>query len=562
MQVNPVGPLSHSSSTAASTEDKLNVYATKILREVNGGQSLKPNQKLKITVCSEYLPLVYALVETAYKDFNSGLIFVDLQEKELENLKTRYGIKEDFDYKRERDKQLKQQDAAFIDFDENASCYSKAGVTVQEAKNLVGSISEVIPPEVQKILEVNSEEILKGCLDLRSGQPLSIYGSREHLPQILALAEWAYNNGTKLVEVRLGEKRELDLSIPMYQYASDAVLNEVPESVVLRAKEILDKNVARLVLDGEDPNQYEGINTDRIQQRTSLISKAVKPYTDKYIVENPWCVYYLPTTQSAKAAGYSSLKEAAVEARKINRVGKLNEHISNMQKITDKLNHLVKEGYRILHFVSVQPDTEIPDGETDLRVGLTPKSIFVSVGEKTPSGQKYIANVPSEESFTTPDRTKAEGKVKVTRPISIHGSILDGIKFEFKEGKVIKASATKNEDVLLKWLEKNEGVDRLGEISLVAESPIFNLGRIFNSILIDENATCHFALGEAYSTCIEGADEIREQNEKRNYLDELKVNDGTDHVDFMIGSPNVMVFGEKEDGSSRKLLIKNNKFQI
>jgi aminopeptidase len=270
----------------------------------------------------------------------------------------------------------------------------------------------------------------------------------------------------------------------------------------------------------------------------------------------------MPSTASALAAGYTSLREAAIEARKINRVGKLSEHSSNLQKVTDKLNELVKQGYRTLHFISVKPNTEIPDGETDLRVGLTPKSIFVSVGEETPSGQTYIANVPSEESFTTPDRTKTEGKAKVTRPISMYGSIIDGIRFEFKEGKVVKASASKNEDVLLKWLEKNEGVDRLGEISVVAESPIFDLGRIFNSILIDENATCHFALGKAYSACIEGADDIANQEEKRKYLNELKVNDGTDHVDFMIGEQNVMVFAEKLDGSDKKLLVKDNKFQI
>ncbi|MBI3591790.1 MAG: aminopeptidase [Candidatus Melainabacteria bacterium] len=540
----------------------LNVYIANLLSQVNSGQALRPNQKLKITAYSDHLPFVYKTVEIAYRDFNAGLVSVSLKEQALEDLKARYGIREDFDYKEQKELELKQQGAAFITFDKTTSLYSEAGLSAQDEKDLIKSISDFIPDDVQKELAINPEEILSGCLNLRRGQPLAILGSREHLPQMLQLAEWAYQNGTKLIDISINEKKEFDLAIPFYKYASKSILSEVPESVVARSKEFLEKGTASLYLEGTDPSKYENIDPAKIQLAQTGILKKTKPYEDRLTIENPWCIYYLPTTASAGAAGYASLKDAAIEARKITRVGKLTEHIANLKKTEEKLNAVVKQGYNILHFLSVRPNTETPDGKTDLRVGLTPKSIFISGTAITPSGQVYIPNIPTEECFTTPDWTKTKGTVSMTRPVSLNGSIVDGIQMEFNEGKLIKANATKNPDVLLEWLEKNENADKLGEIAVVAGSPIFDLGKIFNSILLDENATCHFALGNSYSDCIEGTNDIANHDEREIYMRNLSCNNSPVHIDFMIGGPNVMVFAEKVNGSDRKVLIKDNKFQI
>ncbi len=560
-----VPPTQISSQPVQSTflvKKNLIVFANKLLSQVNSGQPLRPNQKLKITAYSDHLPFVYKMVEVAYRDFNAGLVSVSFKEQALEDLKARYGITEDFDYKKQKELELKQQGAAFIAFDKTSSPYSEAGLSAQDEKDLIKSIYDFISDDVQRELAINPEEILSGCLNLRKGQSLSISGSREHLPQILQLAEWAYRNSTKLIDVSVDEKKEFDLAIPFYKYASETVLSEVPESVVARPKEFLEKGTARLYLDGEDPSKYEDVDPARIQLAQTGILKKIKPYGERLTIENPWCIYYLPTTASAGAAGYTSLKDAAVEARKITRVGKLTEHIVNLKKTEEKLNVVVKQGHNTLHFLSVRPNTEIPDGKTDLRVGLTPKSIFISGTAITPSGQIYIPNIPTEECFTTPDWTKTKGTVSMTRPVSLNGSIVDGIQMEFNEGKVIKANATKNLDVLLEWLEKNENADKLGEIALVAGSPIFDLGKIFNSILLDENATCHFALGSSYSDCIEGTNDIANHDEREIYMGNLNCNNSPVHIDFMIGGPNVMVFAEKVTGSDRKVLIKDNKFQI
>lgn len=549
------------SSSSIEKQDELSTYATSVLSTINSGLPLRANQKLKISAYSHHLPFIHKVVEAAYRDFNSGLVLVTIKESELESLKLKHGITEDFNYKKQKEEAMDREGAAFISLDKMESPYIHAGLSQMEESALVKSIDNFIPDDVKRELEINPEEILKGCLSLRKGQPLSIVGSREHMPQILQLAEWAYKNGTRLVDVIISEKKEFDLDIPFYKYAADSVLTEVPEYVVFRPKELLEKNVVRLLLDGKDPNRYESVDSERIQSSMAPLLKKIREFGKRLTVENPWCVYYLPTIASSKAAGYSSLKDAAIEARKITRVGQFCEHVAKLKETEEKLNALVNQGYRKLHFLSVYPGTENPDGKTNLNVGLTPKSLFVSGSETTPSGQVYMPNVPTEECFTTPDWTKTSGVVSMTRPVSINGSTIEGIQMEFSSGKVVKVSATKNVEVLRQWVEKNENADKLGEVALVAGSPIFDLGRVFKSILLDENATCHFALGSSYSTCIEGADDFSDPDLKEKYMNSLNCNDSPVHVDFMIGGPNVMIFAEKADGS-RKVLIKDNKFEI
>ena len=132
---------------------------------------------------------------------------------------------------------------------------------------------------------------------------------------------------------------------------------------------------------------------------------------------------------------------------------------------------------------------------------------------------------------------------------------------KFENGKAVEIKADENEEMLKEHIKMHEDADMLGEVALVAGSPIFDLGRVFNSTLLDENAACHIAIGSGYSSCIEGADEIKDNKEKKAYLEKYNVNDSTTHNDFMIGGPNGIVEGITKDGK-HITLIKDNKFQI
>lgn len=182
-----------------------------------------------------------------------------------------------------------------------------------------------------------------------------------------------------------------------------------------------------------------------------------------------------------------------------------------------------------------------------------------------------MANVPSEESFTAPDRMKTNGVVSITMPISINGKRVEGIRMEFKDGRIArdeqgkpKVTATQNLEELLTWLESAENVDMLGEIALVDKhSPIAKMNRFFDSILLDENRTSHFALGAAYPDTIEGAMDITDPDARIAYATEQGANaDAEDHLDFMIGGPNVQVIMRNDDNGKELTVIKNNEFQF
>ena len=154
--------------------------------------------------------------------------------------------------------------------------------------------------------------------------------------------------------------------------------------------------------------------------------------------------------------------------------------------------------------------------------------------------------MPTEEVFSAPDANRVDGVVVSTKPLSYAGSIIEGMEFHFKDGKVTKVTADKGEEVIKKLIEQDEGASRLGEVALVPdESPISQSGLTFFNTLFDENASNHLALGSAYAFSLEGGTEMT-----REELNKAGLNESNTHVDFMIGSDQMDIDGIKEDGST------------
>jgi len=209
----------------------------------------------------------------------------------------------------------------------------------------------------------------------------------------------------------------------------------------------------------------------------------------------------------------------------------------------DKLNSLKLDA---LHFSG---------NGTDLTVGLLDASIWKG-GPEFVDGHFTMPNIPTEEVFTTPDRLRTEGTVKVTKPVEVRGTVVKNAVFTFKNGKLVDYSAQEGEKALTSLIETDEGASYLGEVALVAEdSPIAESGLLFGSILFDENASCHIALGSGYTPCVAGGDKLD--------TDEKKIDAGCNasfvHVDFMIGSPEVSVTGIDKNGKETPVIV-NGKF--
>ena len=215
----------------------------------------------------------------------------------------------------------------------------------------------------------------------------------------------------------------------------------------------------------------------------------------------------------------------------------------HMETLRTRGRLLNERGFRIIHFTGPG---------TDLRVTLAPTSRWLGGGDATPDGKPFMPNIPTEEVFSTPDFRGTEGTVTATRRARIHGAVVEAAHLEFRGGQVVSSTAARGAEALARFLETDAGARRLGEVALVdCTSPIWKSGLIFDSMLLDENAACHVALGAGYDLGFGGSEGWDEAEKTRRGLNTSLV-----HEDFMIGSDDVTVTGVDSAGKEVPIITK------
>ncbi len=186
----------------------------------------------------------------------------------------------------------------------------------------------------------------------------------------------------------------------------------------------------------------------------------------------------------------------------------------------------------------------------DLKVGLMDGARWFCARFDTTWGRPMIANMPTEEVFTTPDNRIAEGMVSATRPIPLlGGATIEGLRLRFEDGRVVSVDADRNADALRSVLGSDPGAARLGEVALVdGTSPVGRSGRVFSDILLDENATCHIALGNGYPFTVPDLPGDAGGRAERGF------NVSGIHQDMMIGGPEIAVDGLDAAGNATPIL--------
>src|SRR4051812_9145738 len=182
---------------------------------------------------------------------------------------------------------------------------------------------------------------------------------------------------------------------------------------------------------------------------------------------------------------------------------------------------------------------------TDLTVGLLPGSHWTGGGLTDADGIAYLPNIPTEEVFTSPDRRRADGVIRVTRPMVIMGQLVTGLRVTFQDGKITEVYADEGADVIRAQVATDEGSARLGEVSLVdKESRIAKAGIVFQNTLFDENAACHVAWGQSFPFAVEGGMAMSERERT-----DLGLNMSGVHTDVVIGGAGITVTGTGPKGT-------------
>lgn len=391
-----------------------------------------------------------------------------------------------------------------------------------------------------KILYTYADLVVKMGVNLQKNQHLEIFSPTECEDFALILAEVGYKNGAKKVNITW---RNENLNRLTYTYAKAEDLEIIPEYLVKSKEFLMEEKACYIVIDADDPECYKGLDEEKITRHQTALSKALRHYND-CIMSNGirWCICAMPSNDWAKIVfpnsenAYEDLFNAIVKTMRLDTADPVDawrKHVLTMNKHADFLN---KHKFSTLYIKS--------DNGTDLKVGLADGHIWMPAEEMAQDGVKFVANMPTEEIFTAPHKYKVDGVLKNALPLSYNGNLIDDFTIEFKDGKIINYTAKKGYDTLKGLIETDEGTHYLGEVALIGKnSPIAKSGLLFYNTLFDENASCHLAIGKAYPTNVLGGEKL-----SIDELDKLGVNDSIEHVDFMIGTKDLKVIGETEDG--------------
>jgi len=405
----------------------------------------------------------------------------------------------------------------------------------------------------KEIIQRYAQVVAKLGLNIQKGQCLRISAGINNYDFALAIAEEAYKAGAKFVDIEVNSNR---LSRFRFENQTVEELAYTPEFAADKLREMAKDKWSICHIDNLDElDELDNVSPEKLQFVRRDRGQKYKFYRDEVSKGNiVWNVIAYPTPKWAMKVMKMDEPDKALKAlwEKIITIMRLDasdpveawkQHNKRLYELKDKLDNL---GIDKLKFQSPG---------TDLEVGLLAKSRWITGSSFTNDGIEFFANMPTEEVFTTPDRLRTNGKVSVTKPLMVMGTLVEGAVLEFKEGKVVGFDAAKGKENLARFLETDEGSSFAGEIALVdASSPINKADMQFDSILYDENATCHLALGAGYTECVEGMLEVTDPEE----LMKNGVNFSFNHTDFMIGSENTDVIAFTKDGKEIKIMEKGS----
>lgn len=402
-------------------------------------------------------------------------------------------------------------------------------------------------PDFEQNLQKYAELTVRVGLNLQPGQRLVIWAGLEAAPFVRLIATRAYQMGCRLVDVLWDDD---PLTLIRFQHAPRDSFEEFPAWVFPAVTEYLKRGDAFLGIAGDDPDLLAGQDPELIGVYQRTVAKQREAYGE-LISQNAtnWAVVACAVPSWA-ARVFSAetpenqvarLWDAIFDVCRVKQADPVAAWRQHLQGLAARSQYLNARQYRGLQYRGPG---------TDLFIGLPDRHHWVSGGLASKAGIPFVANLPTEETFTLPHKDQTHGIVTATKPLSYLGALIEDFSLTFENGHAVNARAAKGEEVLKQMIAVDEGAARLGEVALVPHhSPISQSGLRFQNTLFDENAASHIALGRGYQfTLHEGTTLSEEDFAARGG------NISNIHVDFMIGSDKIDIDGVLPDGMTEPVM--------
>ncbi len=316
--------------------------------------------------------------------------------------------------------------------------------------------------------DLRTRELAKLVVDyslkVKKGENVVISGSTEAEDFIKALYKEIILRGAHPI-LRIGIP---GLTPFFYKHAKQHQIEKFPDHF-----DYIVKNAQKYIGIDTESNTRELTNAD--SKKITSRQKIVHPISD-YIVNQKdkirRCTVGFPCLALAQEAEMDEVEyENFVYASCLQDWKKLGKKI-------DKILNRFRKG-KTVHLV----------GENvDLKFEINGKKAAADKGEE---------NIPGGEIFMAPVRESLNGKIKFDYPAIRNGKEVTDVELRFENGKVVEASASKNEDFLKEMLNADENSSYIGEFG-IGINP--NINKFTKNLLFDEkiNGTIHLALGMAY----------------------------------------------------------------
>ncbi|HET7568809.1 MAG TPA: aminopeptidase [Gaiellaceae bacterium] len=396
-----------------------------------------------------------------------------------------------------------------------------------------------------------ADAIVKASLGTGRGDTFVVQGEPEHRELLVAVAEAAYRAGARFVESITYDPLVLRARI---EHGRDEALGALSPWAHRRLRELAGPRGAFAIIAGDGtPGYLDGLPQKRIATDFMRGAKASEfARKARLDMKSRWTIAAWPTDHWA---GQVYPKLALDKAKR-----KLAQDLLWFCRLTDDdgkgtrgwLDHVravTRRSDKLTKLGLVRLELRGPGTELDL--GLSDGTRWIGGQEETPNGVKISPNMPTEETFTSPDAGATEGTFRCTFPLSFRGRLIEGLRGEFRGGRLVRldADSAEDRDFVAAYIDSDANGRRLGEVALVdASSRIGQSKRIYFNTLLDENAAAHIAFGSGFGN-------TRVGRPARG------VNRSTTHLDVMIGGPKLEATGIDARGR-RVPLIRDGAWQI
>lgn len=202
-----------------------------------------------------------------------------------------------------------------------------------------------------------------------------------------------------------------------------------------------------------------------------------------------WTLALYGTDAMAQEAGLTLKQywQQIIKACYLDEANPTKEWFRINKTVQDTAKKLTKLGIESLHMVGK---------DADLHIGIGANRKWLAGGGN---------NIPSFEVFTSPNWREVNGWIRFNQPLYVFGSMIEGIELHFKNGEVVKYTATKNQN-LLKQIIETKGGNKLGEFSLT-DARVSRITKFMAETLYDENVggkygNTHVAIGTSFHECL------------------------------------------------------------